>query len=140
MKHTICSILKKDSETERVVVTWDEETGAMVNEEIGEAIEFAGTCGSIEEARERATCLWGDRVWGLRMAAWYLIERQNDGDQYERELTAATQEEAITEARSILGRMSQHDRDRQESMVVLTVFDDVKGVDLDAAYDVVEID
>ena len=135
MKHTICSIIKNDSDDDRIVITWDEETGALVNEEIGEAIEFAGTCATIEEARERAAWLWGDRVWGIRMAAWYLIERQTDGDEYERALVATTKDEAIEEARGILGRMSQHDRDRQESMVALTVCDDATGVDLDHAYD-----
>lgn len=135
MKHTICSIIKNDSDDERIVITWDEESGAMIDEESGEAIENACTCTTIEEARERAAWMWGDPVWGLTMAAWYFIERQTDGDEYDRELTAATKSEAIEEARRILGRMSQHDRDRQESMVALTVYDDATGVDLDHAYD-----
>lgn len=140
MKHTICSILKNDSETERIVITWNDEDGAFIDEDSGDTIENAGTCSTMEEARKRALWLWGDPVWGLTMAAWYFIERRDDGDEFQRELLSVSEAEAVKEAKMILGRMSHHDRNRQYNMVVLTVCDDVMGVDFDHAYDVIWID
>lgn len=135
MKHTICSILKNDSETERTVITWNDEDGAFIDEDSGETIENAGTCSTMEEARKMALWLWGDPVWGMTMASWCLIDRLGNGDDIE--LTAETKDDAVKEARAIILRMSQCEK--RENLVVLTVIEKY-GPDLEHAYDVVEID
>lgn len=139
MKHNICSIIKNDSQTERLTITWDDESGAMIEADNDEVIENAGTCATLEEAMDRAAWLWCDPAWGLNLAVWFLVEIRRDGDEFETELSAKTKAEAMEEARAILGRMSKHDLDRQQSFVALVIFDEDVGVDMSTSYDVEEV-
>lgn len=70
---------------------------------------------------------------------WFLVEIRNDGDEFDSELSAKTKAEAMEEAQRILGRMSKHDLDRQQSFVAMVIYDEEVGVDMSTSYDVEEV-